>query len=137
MGDTVCFAILNQDIVRDDITKGHSYAELVTALDGVRPLNNIIRKEWCWHFIQLQRGHLGQGVRKRVQECVADAFHHEFPAPDKIYMGHRIAYAASALCQDRKKVQDFPVYALFEDEGSDTSYGSQTRLEEEEEDSME
>jgi hypothetical protein len=35
------------------------------------------------------------------------------------------------LCQDRKKVQDFPVSALFEDEGNDTISGSETRLEEE------
>jgi hypothetical protein len=124
-------------MVMDTIRKGYSYTKLVTALDGVRPLNNVIRKECFWHFIQLQWGHLGQGVMKKVQECVTDAFCREFPAPDGVYMGHRDSYDASALCQDRKKVQEFPVSALFEDEGSDTSSGSETRLEEEEEDSVE
>jgi hypothetical protein len=47
-------------------------------------------------------------------------------------MGHRYSYASSTFFQDRKKVQEFPVSALFEDEGSDTSSGSETRLEEEE-----
>jgi hypothetical protein len=41
------------------------------------------------------------------------------------------------LCQDSKKAQDFTVSALFEDEGSDASSGSETRLEEEEEDNVE
>jgi hypothetical protein len=41
------------------------------------------------------------------------------------------SYAASALCQDRKKFQKFPASALCEYDGSDTSSSSEPRLEEE------
>jgi hypothetical protein len=65
-----------------------------------------------------------------------NAFHLEFPTPDGTYMGHRDSYAASAMCRDGKKLQDFLVSALFEDEGSHTSSDSETRLEEDEEDNV-
>jgi hypothetical protein len=92
-------------MVRDSIRKDYSFSELLTCLDVVSPLNNIIRKE-CWrHCTQLQLGRLGKWVRKKVQYCVADEFNLEFPAPGGMYMGHRDSYAASALCQYRTKVQ--------------------------------
>jgi hypothetical protein len=99
-GEDVCFAISNVDMMRDAIRKGHSYVALVTALDGVCPPNNIVRKQCCRHFVQLQWGSLGQGVRKKVQDCVADAFRFEFPAPNGIYMGHRESYAADTAPRD-------------------------------------
>jgi hypothetical protein len=45
MGLDVCFSISNHYMVRDAIRKGYSFAELLKALDDVRPLDNIIRKE--------------------------------------------------------------------------------------------
>jgi hypothetical protein len=72
-----------------------------------------------------------------VNDCVVNTFRLEFPTPDCIYMGHRDSYAASALCQDREKAQDFPASALFEDKGSHNSSDSETRLEEEEDNVIE
>jgi hypothetical protein len=86
--------------VKDAIRKGHSYVALVTPLDVVCPPNNIIRKHCCHHFVQLQWGSVGQGVRKKVQYCVADAFRSEFPAPNGIYMGHRESYAVGTASRD-------------------------------------
>jgi hypothetical protein len=70
-------------MIKDAIRKGHSYVALVKALDGVCPPNNIFRKQCCRHFVPLQCGSLGQGVRKKVQDCVAGD-----------YMGHLDSYAA-------------------------------------------
>jgi hypothetical protein len=86
-------------MVGDAVRKGYNFVELLTALDGVHPLKNIIRKEWCHHFIQLQWGCLGQGIRKNVQDCVADTFRFKFSAPGGVFMDHRDSYSASALCQ--------------------------------------
>jgi hypothetical protein len=115
MGLDVYFSISNQDMVRYVIRKGYSLTELSKALDGVHPLNNILRKDCCRHFIKLQWGRLCVGIRRKVPDCVANAFRLEFPSPDGNYMGHRDSYAASALFQERQKGQDFPASALFED----------------------
>jgi hypothetical protein len=87
-------------MVKDAIRKGHSYVALVTALDGVCPPNNIVRKQLCRHFVQLQWGSLVQGARKKVQDCVADDFRFEFPAPNGIYMGHRESYTNDTAPRD-------------------------------------
>jgi hypothetical protein len=113
-GQDVCFAIFNPDTVGAAIRKGNTYAELVRALDGVCPPQNIIRRDFCQHFILLHWGCLGLGNRKKVPDCVANAFRVVFPSPDDNYMGHRDSYATSP--------------SLCDEESSDTS--SETRLQE-------
>jgi hypothetical protein len=114
-GQDVCFAICNPDIVRAAIWQGNTYADLVRALDGVCPPHNIIRKECCHRFILLHWGRLGLGNRKKVPDCIINAFRVVFPSPDGNYMGRSDSYATSNLRRD--------------EESSDTS--SKTRLKEE------
>jgi hypothetical protein len=63
----------------------------------------------------LHWGRLGLGNRKKVPDCVANAFRVVFPSPDGNYMDHRDSYATSPLRCDEER--------------SDTS--SETRLQEE------
>jgi hypothetical protein len=114
-GQDVCFTICNPDMARAVIRQGNTYADLVRALDGVRPPHNIIRKKCYHHSILLHWGRLGLGNRKKVPDCVANAFRVVFPSPDGNYMGHHDSYATSPLHRDK--------------ESSDTS--SETRLQEE------
>jgi hypothetical protein len=114
-GQDVCFSICNPDMARAAIRQGNTYANLVRALDGVRPPHNIIWKKCCHHFILLHWGCLGLGNRKKVPDCVANAFRVVFPSPDYNYMVHHDSYATSPLCRD--------------EESSDTS--SEIRLQEE------
>jgi hypothetical protein len=114
-GQDVCFAFCNPDMVRASIWQVNTYADLVRALDVVCSPHNIIRKECCHHFILLNWGRLGLGNRKKVPDCVANAFRVVFPSPDGNYMGHRDSYSTSPLRRD--------------EESSDTS--SATQLQEE------
>jgi hypothetical protein len=114
-GQYVCFAICNPDMARAAIQQGKTHADLVRALDGVRPLHNIIMKECCHHIILLHWGRMGLGNRKKVPDCIANAFRVVFPSPDGNYMGHHDSYSTSPLCRD--------------EQSSDTS--SETQLQEE------
>jgi hypothetical protein len=114
-GQDFCLAICNPDTARAAIWQGNTYAYLTIALDGVRPLHNIIRKKCCHHLILFHWGRLGLGNKNKVPDCIANDFRVVFPSPDGNYMGHNDSYATSPLCHD--------------EESSDTS--SETRLQEE------
>jgi hypothetical protein len=101
-GQDVFFAIYNPDMVRAADRQVNTYADLVRALDGVRPPHNIISKKCCHHFILIHWGRLGLGNRKKVPDCVANAFRVVFPSPDGNYMGHHDSYATSPLCLDEE-----------------------------------
>jgi hypothetical protein len=108
----VCFAIYNPDMARAAIRQGNTYDDLMRALGGVSPPHNIISKDCCHHFIQLHWGRLVLGNRKKVPDCIANAYIVVFPSPDGNYTGRRDSYATSHL--------------RFDEESSDTS--SETRL---------
>jgi hypothetical protein len=53
-------------------------------------------------LIQLNWGSLGLGNRKKVPDCVSNAFRVVFPSPDGNYMGHHDSYTTSALRRDEE-----------------------------------
>jgi hypothetical protein len=56
MGGYVCFSVFHRNIVDQSIESEH-HPDIT--LHGNSPPNNLTRKECCYHFVQLTRGHLG------------------------------------------------------------------------------